>query len=86
MINFLNKTAQHTPLDPFNWDREYVHQTDLYGMEGRPMTAAAAAASAGGDDDQRHHGPQWARLKFEQPLTAPAVSVVDGGLPPGEGV
>lgn len=71
MITFLNKTAQHAPLDPFSWDREYLHQTELYGMDGRPITAAAAAGAGG--DDHCHHGPQWALLKFEQPLTAPAV-------------
>jgi hypothetical protein len=76
MITFLNKTAQHQALEPFNWQQEYLHQQELHGMEGRPPSTAAAAgqSAAAGAEQQCHHGPQWALLRFEQPLTAPAVS------------
>lgn len=81
MITFLNKTAQHASLEPFLWGQEYLYQQELYGLEGRPAQPAAAAAAgaavhASEEDQQQHHGPQWALLKFDQPLTAPAVSVV----------
>lgn len=74
MVTFLNKTAQHEPLAPFNWRQEYLFQQELHGMEGRPLGTAALASSAAAAEQQCHHGPQWALLRFEQPLTAPAVS------------
>lgn len=78
MVTFLIKTAQHEPLAPFNWHQEYLFQQELHGMEGRPLGAAAAgssaAAAAAAAEQQCHHGPQWALLRFEQPLTAPTVS------------
>lgn len=75
MITFLNKTAQHAPLEPFTWDREYLYQQELCGLEGRALApTAAAAARHDVDVEGSHYGPQWALLRFEQPLTAPAVS------------
>ena len=40
----------------------------MHGLEGRP--------SAASDDGARpvHYGPQWALLRFSQPVTAPKVA------------
>ena len=35
--------------------------------------AGQGAASAGQEGEEAHFGPQWVLLKFDQPLTAPAV-------------
>jgi selenocysteine-specific elongation factor len=81
MIDALSKTSLHTPVDAFDWSKQYIHQDELYGLEGRPITtttsssstSAAAAAAAGSEGQQRHFGPQWVLLKFDQPVTAPEV-------------
>lgn len=65
----------------FDFSRQYVYQAQLYGLEGRPHAAAQPKASGGTASDgaageaeaPSHHGPQWALLRFSQPVTAPAV-------------
>lgn len=48
----------------FHFSQEYAHQTELHGLEGRPCSFGEGV----------HYGPQWAILKFDQPVTAPHVS------------
>lgn len=50
----------------FDFQREYLHQDELYGLEGRPLQGAA-------EGPQKHYGAQWGLLKFSQPVTAPKV-------------
>ena len=64
----------------FDFSRQYLHQEQLYGLEGRPAAAAQPAgkgdAKFGGaaeDDAPPHHGQQWVLLRFSQPIVAPAV-------------
>lgn len=75
---------------PFDSSREYLYQDCLHGLEGRPPSEAAAVAAqpAAGQHpaDQRaqqaerppHFGPQWVLLRFSQPVTAAADSLVIG--------
>ena len=49
-------------------------QDELYGMEGRPAAASRArgenASSFVDDvDEPPHHGPQWALINFDRPIT-----------------
>ena len=64
----------------FDLSRDYVAQTELYGLEGRPMGASGASSSGRGateyEDVDRHHGAQCLVLKFDQPVTAPQVIVL----------
>lgn len=73
----------------FDFGREYLYQEELYGLEGRPLQSSAAAAADGSAasstgltataaSDGVHHSRQWAVLRFDQPVTAPADSVVIG--------
>ena len=48
----------------FDFGAEYAYQSELHGLEGRPCASGAQPI---------HHGPQWALLKFGQPVTAPKV-------------
>jgi hypothetical protein len=82
MIDALSRTSLHTPVDQFDWSQQYLHQEELYGLEGRPITSSSsssgASATSGTVDgnevqQQRHFGPQWVLLKFDQPVTAPEV-------------
>ncbi len=64
----------------FDFSRQYLHQEQLYGLEGRPAAAAQPASKGdarfGGeteDDAPPHHGQQWVLLRFSQPIVAPAV-------------
>lgn len=61
--------AQETPV-AFDHQREYLHQDELYGLEGRPVNA-----DSGSLRPQKHYGAQWGLLKFSQPVTAPQVSL-----------
>jgi hypothetical protein len=68
----------------FDFSQQYLYQEQLYGLEGRPAAAAQPArkgdahvTDAAGDDAPPHHCPQWALLRFSQPVIAPAV----GGAP-----
>ena len=49
----------------FDFSQDYAHQAELHGLEGRPCSFG----------DGVHHGPQWALLTFDQPVTAPQVPV-----------
>jgi hypothetical protein len=49
-------------------------QEELYGLEGRPPEAAwQAAAGREAAHEGCQFGTQWIFLKFDQPVTAPAV-------------
>lgn len=78
MINALNKTSLNEAAAAFNFKQQYIHQDELYGLEGRPMAAAAALDGSAEQQQQQgcHFGPQWALLKFDQPVTAPEVSTL----------
>lgn len=76
----------------FDFNGEYLYQEELYGAEGRPLSAEggvyATSANSGGntttaaaaaeDDLPPHYGPQWAYAHFEEPVTAPSDSLVIG--------
>ncbi len=76
----------------FDSSREYLYQESLHGLEGRPPSDAAAPAAGEHPADQQaqqegdaqqaqqqpHYGPQWAFLRFSQPVTAAADSLVIG--------
>lgn len=55
-------------LPAFDLKRDYVYQEELHGLEGRPCSHNSADAV-----DSVHYGPQWAFLRFSQPVTAPKV-------------
>lgn len=60
-------------------------QEELHGLEGRPLAASllnkqhvqggVAAYSLSDPECPCHYGQQWAYLQFEQPVTAPKVSL-----------
>lgn len=50
----------------FEFSSEYAFQGELHGLEGRPVGGQGSA----------HYGPQWALLKFSQPVTAPKVCMI----------
>lgn len=68
----------------FDFSQQYLYQEQLYGLEGRPAAAALPSSkgeegfSGTADEDAAppHHGPQWALLRFSQPVTAPAVGLL----------
>ncbi|KAF8060496.1 Eefsec [Scenedesmus sp. PABB004] len=75
MVEALARTSLHgAPAPAFDFGAEYLAQDALHGLEGRPLAAPAPA----GARDGAHHGPQWALLRFEQPVTAPLDSVIVG--------
>lgn len=76
MISSLNKTALNEAAPAFDFKQQYIQQDELYGLEGRPLAAAAAAPDGSSSEQQqrRHYGPQWALLRFDQPVTAPQVN------------
>ena len=66
-------------VDEFGFDQEYLYQSHLYGLEGRPPGVAAAdhaGQQGGAHQQQKHYGPQWALLEFTQPVTAPKVAAL----------
>jgi hypothetical protein len=73
----------------FDFAAEYVHQDQLYGLEGRELSImldsnqqqqqqeydeSQQPQAHAATHDGSHYGPQWALLRFDQPVTAPAVS------------
>jgi len=69
----------------FDTKREYVYQSELYGLEGRPLDPLAhnhlpnhpdgdASSSGRGESGGVHYGPQWGLLTLSQPITASEVS------------
>ena len=65
--------------------REYVYQSELYGLEGRPVDPLArhhlpnhpagdASSSGKMESGGAHHGPQWGLLTLSQPITASEVT------------
>jgi hypothetical protein len=78
---------QPHPCAGFDSSQEYLYQDCLHGLEGRPVGCSSRAQQqadpgSGGEDsgggEGVHHGPQWAYLRFSQPVTAPADSLVIG--------
>eukprot|EP00884_Botryococcus_braunii_P021357 jgi/Botrbrau1/7905/Bobra.9_2s0078.2 len=63
--------------DQFDMKREYIWQDELYGNEGRPR-AGERGTEEGLGAAAVHHGPQWALLRFQHPVSAPADSLVIG--------
>lgn len=62
--------------EAFDLSQDYLYQDQLYGLEGRPCGdgPSSDAGPASSLPKQRlHFGPQWALLRFEQPVTAPQV-------------
>jgi len=62
-----------------------VHQSELYGLEGRPLDPLArnhllnhpdgdTSSSGRGESGGVHYGPQWGLLTLSQPITASEVS------------
>lgn len=70
----------------FDFSAEYMYQEELYGAEGRTAAAeggaaakaAEAASTAASPPLPPHHGPQWALVQFDEPVTAPADCLVIG--------
>ncbi|EFN58810.1 hypothetical protein CHLNCDRAFT_48540 [Chlorella variabilis] len=78
----------------FDSSRDYLYQDFLYGLEGRPAASGVPAAGQHPADHQQqrqqqddgqegqlqavHHGVQWAYLRFSQPVTAAADSLIIG--------
>ena len=69
----------------FDTKREYVYQSELYGLEGRPLDPLArhhlpnhpggdASSSGKVESGGVHYGPQWGLLTLSQPITASEVS------------
>ncbi len=75
MIQNLSRMSLHEPLPAFDFGAEYLHQSELYGLEGRPLSGAHASTSgaAGDEGTHRHFGCQWVLLRFDKPVTAPEV-------------
>ena len=89
MVQSMERMSVGGSPTPFDASREYLHQQELYGLEGRPLGGAAtvdgshrsgqqALPAAVAGEEERHPGPQWALLRFEQPITAPQDSLVIG--------
>ena len=53
---------------PFDFQREYLYQDQLYDLRGRPVAGQPGRA---GERVAVHRGRQWALLAFQQPVTAP---------------
>jgi hypothetical protein len=47
-IQALNKTALHTPQQTFDFSQQYLHQEELFGLEGRPVSDSSAAPISAG--------------------------------------
>lgn len=70
----------------FDFSQQYLYQEQLYGLEGRPHAVmqpkgsggTASNGAAGEAEVSPFHGPQWALLRFSQPVTAPADALVIG--------
>ncbi len=66
----------------FDFGAEYLYQEELYGAEGRPAAAEGGAAAKAAETTEPalppHHGPQWALIQFDEPVTAPADCLVIG--------
>ncbi|GAX74045.1 hypothetical protein CEUSTIGMA_g1495.t1 [Chlamydomonas eustigma] len=70
---------------PLQLQKEYLHQEELHGLEGRPTSSTNANKGYGqfsAPDSEvaegRHHGPQWALLRFDHAVTAPQESLLIG--------
>ncbi len=83
----LQDSPQH-----FDTKREYVYQSELYGLEGRPLDPLVrnhpltlpdgdASSSGRGESGGVHYGPQWGLLTLSQPITASEVSCCTAASP-----
>ena len=60
----------------FDFAADYAHQEELHGLEGRPpnpLLSSVSNSAHSAAPPQPHYGPQWALLRFTQPVTAPKV-------------
>ena len=58
----------------FDFGRDYAYQDQLHGLEGRPRSGLrppGAPPEPASTASAAHYGPQWALLRFHQPITAP---------------
>ncbi len=62
-ISLWNSVLQEN-IGDFDFSADYAYQNELHGLEGRPSSS---------EGQRQHYGPQWALLKFSQPVTAPKV-------------
>ncbi|CAL8462357.1 g1890 [Coccomyxa elongata] len=69
VLDRIGQLALNENVGEFDYSTDYAYQHELHGLEGRP--------SASGRQCQ-HYGPQWALLKFSQPVTAPKDALVIG--------
>ncbi|KAK9843360.1 hypothetical protein WJX74_010898 [Apatococcus lobatus] len=78
----VERLAQAGSGEAFDLSQDYLHQDQLHGLEGRPCAEAssreAGAAPSSSPQQRLHFGPQWALLRFEQPVTAPQDTLVIG--------
>ena len=52
----------------FAFENEYIHQEELYGIEGRIMESESWYASSHAilrAEKKAFHGPQWALITFD---------------------
>ena len=57
----------------FAWENHYIYQDELYGIEGRPIGSENWYKNSDWrlkDAQQTCNGPQWALVKFEEPVLA----------------
>ena len=65
----------------FAFENEYIHQEELYGIEGRMMESESWYASSHGivnADKKAFHGPQWALITFDEDVIARGNALVIG--------
>eukprot|EP00798_Chlamydomonas_sp_ICE-L_P015848 gene15848-21975_t len=76
MIANLNRLSLGSSPIGFDMEQDYLHQDELYGLDGRPKTSSDGYDAD--DGSNKHFGPQWVVLKFDQPVTAPEDALVIG--------
>ncbi|KAK9818119.1 hypothetical protein WJX72_007434 [[Myrmecia] bisecta] len=74
LVKRVGQLALKDNVPVFDFTREYLFQEELYGLDGRPQ----APASTAHDRQHPHYGPQWALVKFSQPVTAPHDALMIG--------
>ena len=80
----MNDLSVSTSNPAFDFSAEYLYQEELYGVEGRPVSAENSSSTLGpsshgfDDDFPPHFGPQWAVAQFEEAVTAPVDSLLVG--------
>ncbi|KAK9906478.1 hypothetical protein WJX75_002571 [Coccomyxa subellipsoidea] len=69
VLDRIGQLALNENVREFDFGAQYAYQGELHGLEGRPGASGAQPV---------HHGPQWALLRFSQPVTAPKDTLVIG--------